>query len=751
MAIDKTGISSLETGAPDITYTGDEGPQDPRTMSDIDKIILEHWLQQGGSYGDTIPEEFKLEIIKMYGLDKMASAQDMAGGGIARIGFANGRWADPGMSPGTSRSQAPAGGATVGGSGTSGAAERYQAAAARAATQRTNALQRSRGAVGRPITDPTVDASNVPPSMRGGADDALWTPESDASLEKTTPIKDAINWVNETRYDLAKFTQGPWTYDKRKRFINSLSDRDKRKLGYNFNVDWDDLDEEEKERLMSYDVYNDLLDYGYRDWLDKDYESKFGPRGGEGEGMINPGAYMGYPSYEAWLAAQAQGGIGGIDTTPETETETETAAATTSDPFQVASLSAADLDRIYGTSIPTTGTLGWTRPSPNILQHQFVADGGRIGYAYGGDVRQNYGLGKLVKKAFKSIGKVAKSPMGKMALMAGLGGLGGFGPAAGLKGSALGKFLIGTGLPTGPVDAGPSTGLLGKMLLNKGTGWSMANISPWKAIGGLSALGGLYTAMDPGDEEEPDWLRRWRADKAAADAYWGSRFEDAFADGGRIGYQGGGDLARRLSELIKKANAGTITPQEEHEMEQLEIMLDYGPGEAQGGRIGAQEGGLMQMADLDSVKDGYSRLIFGKPLEDLTEDEIIELEIILKDKLGGPFTQKEMPQPDRAMAQEGGLMDLGGMEKDYRNEGGFVPIGGQERADDVPARLSKNEFVFTADAVRNAGGGDIDKGAEIMENVMENLEKGGKVSEDSQGLEGARDMFATSQRLEGVL
>jgi len=107
--------------------------------------------------------------------------------------------------------------------------------------------------------------------------------------------------------------------------------------------------------------------------------------------------------------------------------------------------------------------------------------------------------------------------------------------------------------------------------------------------------------------------------------------------------------------------------------------------------------------------------------------------------------------PKRKMAQEGGLMDLGGMEKDYREEGGFVPIGGQERADDVPARLSKNEFVFTADAVRAAGGGDIDKGAEVMENVMENLEQGGQVSEESQGLEGARNMFATAQRLEGVM
>ena len=63
----------------------------------------------------------------------------------------------------------------------------------------------------------------------------------------------------------------------------------------------------------------------------------------------------------------------------------------------------------------------------------------------------------------------------------------------------------------------------------------------------------------------------------------------------------------------------------------------------------------------------------------------------------------------------------------------------------------KNEFVFTADAVRNAGEGDIDKGAEVMYNMMKNLESGGEVSEESQGLDGAREMFQTSQRLEEVL
>ena len=105
-----------------------------------------------------------------------------------------------------------------------------------------------------------------------------------------------------------------------------------------------------------------------------------------------------------------------------------------------------------------------------------------------------------------------------------------------------------------------------------------------------------------------------------------------------------------------------------------------------------------------------------------------------------PVAKKTMP-----------LLDMDGMEKDYRETGGFVEMGRMERADDVPARLSKNEFVFTADAVRNAGDGNIDKGAEVMYNMMKNLEAGGEVSEESQGLEGARKMFQTSQRLGEVI
>ena len=65
-------------------------------------------------------------------------------------------------------------------------------------------------------------------------------------------------------------------------------------------------------------------------------------------------------------------------------------------------------------------------------------------------------------------------------------------------------------------------------------------------------------------------------------------------------------------------------------------------------------------------------------------------------------------------------------ELDYRQSGGFVPVGVKEKADDVPAMLSKNEFVMTADAVRGIGGGNVDKGAEKLYNVMKQAEKVGR-------------------------
>ena len=79
--------------------------------------------------------------------------------------------------------------------------------------------------------------------------------------------------------------------------------------------------------------------------------------------------------------------------------------------------------------------------------------------------------------------------------------------------------------------------------------------------------------------------------------------------------------------------------------------------------------------------------------------------------------------------KKGGVMSIpvrknsaGVKELDMRKSGGFVPIGVKEKADDVPAMLSLNEFVMTADAVRGAGDGNINKGAQRMYDTMKKLE-----------------------------
>ena len=87
-----------------------------------------------------------------------------------------------------------------------------------------------------------------------------------------------------------------------------------------------------------------------------------------------------------------------------------------------------------------------------------------------------------------------------------------------------------------------------------------------------------------------------------------------------------------------------------------------------------------------------------------------------------PMMQQPMQQPmQNPPPREGGLGRLP-IEADMRYTGGFMPYGETEKADDVPARLSKNEFVFTADAVKAAGGGSVNKGAKKLYDTMKQLE-----------------------------
>ena len=165
-------------------------------------------------------------------------------------------------------------------------------------------------------------------------------------------------------------------------------------------------------------------------------------------------------------------------------------------------------------------------------------------------------------------------------------------------------------------------------------------------------------------------------------------------------------------------------------------------------KAGAKEAGkaltpMLMQGSADTAKafaDEALRNFEAAELEELRQAGLSETEIMLARRdaitssmLAAAFDQDEIDETldqlgllnfaDGGIAslKDGGMLDFGGREMDLRG-GGFVPIGKKERADDVPARLSKNEFVMTADAVRAAGGGSVNKGAQRMYNLMNNLE-----------------------------
>jgi len=142
------------------------------------------------------------------------------------------------------------------------------------------------------------------------------------------------------------------------------------------------------------------------------------------------------------------------------------------------------------------------------------------------------------------------------------------------------------------------------------------------------------------------------------------------------------------------------------------------PNAKDGGRIGFKDGmfvGLQGNVKISpGIREAINSTYYGKSRDFMLKEIFPKLNL---DPTAGRFI---------AGSADGGIIGLanGGepaMEMDYRG-GGFIPVGSKERADDVPARLSKNEFVMTADAVRAAGGGSVDVGAQRMYDLMNNLE-----------------------------
>ena len=220
--------------------------------------------------------------------------------------------------------------------------------------------------------------------------------------------------------------------------------------------------------------------------------------------------------------------------------------------------------------------------------------------------------------------------------------------------------------------------------------------------------------IDDLDEEYGELLEKKGlkevANKVISDYY--SKLEKK-SNGGiaRLGFDNGGDVD---FGGIKEAIKGIAQNNMEEGVTQMYVSDSAGVIPLKAGD--AVTGRTMEMMAMGAIEpygkndfrdpDGYERFI-----DIFTKEQDKNKEL----------NAEGMKKGGIASLKDGGIMNLGGKEMDMRT-GGFIPIGAKERADDVPARLSKNEFVMTADAVRAAGGGSVNQGAKRMYDLMHNLE-----------------------------
>jgi hypothetical protein len=322
-------------------------------------------------------------------------------------------------------------------------------------------------------------------------------------------------------------------------------------------------------------------------------------------------------------------------------------------------------------------------------------------------------MGSVIKKITRPIKKIAKSPVGKAALAAAAIRYGG-------------PLIFGASQSTNPLIIALKGGKIGgtiaalpSLLTRDPTKpFTLGNLDPFKSIAGISALSGLLAAEDQKSEEEianmsteerNEYVAKLRAAYTANLARGfpgvGSVPYAMAAEGGRVGMVAGGIM--RLKKLLDEA----------YEMVSSRGDFDFSDYKMRG-QLMAEE-----LSELKFGKDYYdldqkTQMDLYKQSSDYLDDVAADAADNARDIMKERFDKAEGGMPTGIMRTNA----AGIKERDYRDEGGFVPVGIKEKADDVPAMLSKNEFVMTADAVRGAGDGSIEKGAQKMYDTMKKLE-----------------------------
>jgi hypothetical protein len=279
--------------------------------------------------------------------------------------------------------------------------------------------------------------------------------------------------------------------------------------------------------------------------------------------------------------------------------------------------------------------------------------------------RENFFLGKVakaitkpLKKAAKTVGKIAKSDIGKAALLAAGTYYAGGGNLFGLQRAGMDKFAF---------SQLPGIGGLFANAAMPGTGEALTGTSPFsKALGAIGIGGGGKAMGSLGKLATLGAVSTFLTKKFGMSP---EQAEETLANPeSRALY-----LRRYYQNL--NPNAGD---------EEVEEFVSANVAEyAQGGRI------MKAAGDTASMNAMQAAGIEGLPV-------------------------RQNPK--------------GVKELDLRDTGGFIPpVGIKEKEDDIPAMLSNNEFVMTADAVRGMGGGNVELGAQRMYDQMKMLEAGGKV------------------------
>jgi hypothetical protein len=247
----------------------------------------------------------------------------------------------------------------------------------------------------------------------------------------------------------------------------------------------------------------------------------------------------------------------------------------------------------------------------------------------------------------------------------------------------------------------------------------------------------LFPGPQTGEGGDSEPIRRLRAPITEKKEEPKSEFDDILKFYGAR-FEDGGDVRQEygLGSIVKKA-VGAVKKVAKSPIGKAALFA------APFIKFPGMQSSLFAKAFPNMANDGILKSIFMKddklnPFTTITAASLLAGALAKKDEEDETLPTVANTDPEmtkfidfyggpRRFAAEGGMMeqdemlDLGGKEMDLRG-GGFVPLGEYEKKDDVPARLSKNEFVFTADAVRAAGGGSVDKGADVMYKTMKTLE-----------------------------